>query len=47
MHVLHKLSDFLVSEQSNTVSVTSLIGGTSDNTGSGVARRLGKLLLNY
>ncbi|CAA2972970.1 proteasome assembly chaperone 4 [Olea europaea subsp. europaea] len=25
---------------SNTVSVTSLIGGTSDNTGSGVARRL-------
>ncbi|KAL2459380.1 hypothetical protein Fot_55069 [Forsythia ovata] len=25
---------------SNTVSVTSLIGGASDNTGSGVARRL-------
>ncbi|CAH2036028.1 unnamed protein product [Thlaspi arvense] len=25
---------------SNTVSVTSLLGGTSDNTGSGMARRL-------
>ncbi|XP_073146811.1 uncharacterized protein [Henckelia pumila] len=26
--------------QSDTISVTSLIGGTSDNTGSGIARRL-------
>ncbi|KAF8094448.1 hypothetical protein N665_0363s0014, partial [Sinapis alba] len=25
---------------SNTVSVTSILGGTSDNTGSGIARRL-------
>ncbi|VVB11080.1 unnamed protein product [Arabis nemorensis] len=25
---------------SNTVSVTSVLGGTSDNTGSGIARRL-------
>ncbi|CAA2963686.1 proteasome assembly chaperone 4 [Olea europaea subsp. europaea] len=33
-----KFSDFLA--QCNTVSVTSLIGGTSDNTGSGVAHRL-------
>lgn len=28
-------------EQSNAVGVTSLIGGASDNTGSGIARRLG------
>ncbi|XP_073153804.1 uncharacterized protein [Henckelia pumila] len=26
--------------QSDTISVTSLIGGTSDNTGSGITRRL-------
>ena len=27
--------------QDNRVSVTSVLGGTSDNTGSGMARRLG------
>ncbi|XP_010649664.1 uncharacterized protein LOC100244351 isoform X2 [Vitis vinifera] len=27
-------------KQNNTVSVTSILGGASDNTGSGIARRL-------
>lgn len=33
--------NFVVLLQSNTVSVTSILGGTSDNTGSSMARRLG------
>lgn len=33
---------YCIGTQSNQVSVTSLIGGSSDNTGSGIAHRLGK-----
>lgn len=33
----------VIDVQHNTVSVTSIIGGVSDNTGSGIARRIGKL----
>lgn len=29
--------------QNNMVSVTSILGGASDNTGSSISRRLGKL----
>ncbi|GLT79153.1 hypothetical protein SLA2020_506520 [Shorea laevis] len=29
----------------NTLGVTSILGGSSDNTGSGIARRLGEFLL--
>ncbi len=34
-------------KQKDTVSVTSILGGASDNTGSGIARRLGKFWIIF
>lgn len=42
---LFQLSHSLCHVQGNTVSVSSLTGGSSDNTGAGIARRIGILLL--
>lgn len=33
--------------QNNVVSVTSLLGGNSDNTGSGIARRIGTTYIPF